>query len=72
LVADSSLPLVGILVVGGGVSHDVGAEARERVVDDRRVGDRALDQREPLVLGQVVPPRGRKIVDHEDLVAPPE
>jgi hypothetical protein len=51
------------------VHHDLGAELAERGVDELRVGDRALDHRQALVRREAVAPRGRVVVDHDDLVA---
>ena len=45
------------------------ARSRERAVDERRVGDRALDHRQPLVRREAVAPGGGEVVDDEHLVA---
>ena len=62
-------PGVRVLVRRRGVHDDVGAEARERLVDRAGVLDRVLDDRQAVALGEVVAPAGGVVVDDEDLVA---
>ncbi len=61
-------PVVRVLVRGRCVDDDVRRAGGERLRDDVLVRDRALDHKQLRVLGQVVAPPGRVVVDDDDVV----